>query len=531
MPDSPNSGRTLHVWLLFASAALITLHVWSLTRFPAVFVDEAWFGSRAWSFLQSGDPIGTLDHGVVDRFSGSSHFFQFLPMLGQALSLWAAGGVSLAALRAFSLVMGALLCASIWWIAKAWYDDLTALISVVLLAISGPFIYSSHLARYDVAAAALGYAAIATYVVAGRTRRFRAVAAGILAGLALEFHPFALSIVVALPALAVEEFGRQIVRLAVPRLLGLGLCLGLAIYPAIHVLPDPAGYAQLSRIIYGPTHTPSLTQLGTGVTESLRLTIRSFGVLTPLLIFAVLTLGTGRRRGDRPLGVAASVIFVAFTVLVRNKLPYYAILLTPALTLCVAVLVVRVVRVIRLRDSWSLPSLSGALVLAGLISFSAWISLRALRQDGRPAFADAVNQLKNAVRPGERILGSQTYWFGLSNHPYYSWEQIIYLQRLQPGLSVGGALTALRPDVFVRDDHMDWFILDRPGSEPYTRLLWLPKAELESWLATHSIVESDVVNPLYGRIRIYRIHWEDVGPRPGTAPTEAATESSGGPDR
>jgi len=58
---------------------VLVLHLWSLPRFPGPFVDEAWFGNRAWSFVQHGNPLGTLDHGVVDRFDGSSHFFQTLP--------------------------------------------------------------------------------------------------------------------------------------------------------------------------------------------------------------------------------------------------------------------------------------------------------------------------------------------------------------------------------------------------------------------------------------------------------------------
>src|SRR5262249_36860600 len=159
-------------------------------------------------------------YGVVDRFPGSSHFFQVLPMLAQAAALWAAGAPSLMALRAVSLAMGAVLCFAIWWIARAWFDEVTALVSVVLLGLSGPFNYSSHLARYDIAAAALGYAPIALYVVPGPRRPIRAFLAGLLAGIAVECHPFAIVIVTALPVLALSEFRSRILAVDVARYLG-----------------------------------------------------------------------------------------------------------------------------------------------------------------------------------------------------------------------------------------------------------------------------------------------------------------------
>jgi len=67
----------------------------------------------------------------------------------------------------------------------------------------------------------------------------------------------------------------------------------------------------------------------------------------------------------------------------------------------------------------------------------------------------------------------------------------------------------MRPDLFIRDDHMEWFILDRPGDTAYTQLLWISKVEIEAWLAAHASVIADFANPLYGRIRVYRIRWQD----------------------
>ncbi len=484
---------------------VLALHVWSLTRFPGPFVDEAWFGNRAWSLVQHGNPLGTLDHGVVDRFDGSSHFFQTLPMLVQAAALRLAGSPSLLALRAVSLIMGAVLALAIWLIARTWYDASTAASSVVLLGLSGPFTYSSHLARYDIIAAAFGYSAIALYVRPGRHRPLTAILAGLLGGIAFECHPFALAIVVALPVLAFEEFGWRVLSASVPRALIAGLVAGFLIYPTLHVLPNPQSYFELTRLIYGPTHTPSVGQLGTGLAEWLSLAVASFGFLTPVLIWALLTLSEGGDRRDRRLLLVSATISVAFAILVRNKQPYYSVLFTPPLVLCLAVAAGNMIRD-RNRSPRFLrrSSLAAAAVLLTL-SFGA--SFSAMRQDGRPAYNDALKRLAEVVEPGDSMMGSQTYWFGFAEHPYYSWEQLVYLRRLRPGLSIGDALTTMRPDLFIRDDHMEWFILDRPGDTAYTQLLWIPKVEIESWLAAHASIIADFVNPLYGRIRVYRIRW------------------------
>src|SRR5262249_24255173 len=215
------------------------------------------------------------------------------------------------------------------------FDEVTALVSVVLLGLSGPFNYSSHLARYDIAAAALGYASIALYVVPGPRRPIRAFLAGLLAGIALECHPFAIVIVTALSVLALSEFRSRILAVDVARYLGVGLCLGALVYPAIHILPAPATYRELTRIIYGPTHTPFLLELSSAGAESIRLVVMSFGLLSPVLLWGFLTLWD-KSDSDRRLLVSSGAILGAFTIVVRNKLPYYAILFSPLLMVCVA---------------------------------------------------------------------------------------------------------------------------------------------------------------------------------------------------
>ena len=483
--------------------ALVFLHVWSLMRFPRPFVDEAWFANRAWSLLRHGDTIGSLDVGVVDRFPGARLFFPLLPVIVQAAALSFVHEPSLLALRVVSLVAGAGLTFAIWSIARSAYDRAAALGSIVILALSEPFFYSSHLARYDVIAAALAFGGIALYLRSGRNRVLTAGLGGLFAGVAMEFHPFAVVIAVALPVLAIEEFGWRVHHHPVSRTLALGLLAGSAVYPGIHVFPNPRTYLAISRLLYGPTHVPFANPIGTLITDSLGLTFAMFKFAFPVLVWAVISMAVSPERRDRRVALLAISVFGAFTVIVRNKLLYYAILFSPALVLCLAIALRQAIGKWRSYGPVALVTVSTALALVSYQTCLVGIGI--LTYDSRTAFQDVQRRIATTIRPGESIMGPQTYWFGLSDHRYYSWEQLIYLQRLHPGISAVQALEMMQPDVFIRDRDVDQFVRDQPGDTLYERLLRLPKAEMETWLAQHSTLVADFDAEIYGRVRVYRL--------------------------
>jgi hypothetical protein len=506
------TGRSCarRVWNLSAFGILTciaALHCWSLLRFPAPFVDEAWIASRGWALLTRGEMIGSLDKGVADKFSSGWAVFPALPTLVHAAALAIAGVPSLLAVRLVSLVGGGVLAVAIWSIARRGRDGPTALLAVVLLTLSRPFVYGSHLARSDVLAAAMAYGGIALYLVEGPRRVWLAAVGGFLASLAIDMHPFAIVVAVALPVLAVAEFGVYFHKDAVARALLAGLCVGAAVWGGIHVYPDAHGYLVLTRVFYGPTHLPSSTSMWLSAPlGSLSLLLDAYLTGVPVAVWALASLGRSNRSGDRTLALLAATVFLAFSVVVRNKLHYYAILITPAFTLCIAAAMSRTFRERRTSPTLSLAWLTICVVL---LVHSSGLSLASLRAGSSQAYERVQNRIALRVQPTDRIMASQTYWFGLHEHDYYSWEQLIYLQRFRSGSSMTDALITMRPDLFVRDGHMDGFILDSPGTTLYQRALRLPRAQLESWLSVHATIVDDFDGAVYGRIRIYRLHWAD----------------------
>lgn len=151
----------------------------------------------------------------------------------------------------------------------------------------------------------------------------------------------------------------------------------------------------------------------------------------------------------------------------------------------------------------------------------AWVSLTAtsmIKQMQTNLYQDyehVQSQLNQLVKPGERIMGSQTFWFGFYEHPYYSWEQMIYYQRYVPQSSLEEAFKVFHPDLFIVDDHLEKYISDCKGSELYDQYLCLPRAEIDQILATYGDLIATLNDGMDTYVKVYRLHW---GALPTTSP-------------
>ena len=128
--------------------------------------------------------------------------------------------------------------------------------------------------------------------------------------------------------------------------------------------------------------------------------------------------------------------------------------------------------------------------------------------DGERLYALVDQRLRQVVRPGESVLGTQTFWFSLHDHRYYSWEELVYYRRYKPESSLEDAFRALRPDIFVFDEHLDSFTADTEGESTYSSYLRLPRTELKAFLKQHArMVGAFTVASPYGHIEVWRIAW------------------------
>lgn len=478
-------------------------------RYPAPFVDEAWFASRAWAFIHTGRAFGPLDAGVIDRFEGYWTFLPWLPTFFQSIGLCLAGAPTLLAVRGVSLAFGLLLAAAVYVIGRRLGGWKLGLLSAFLVATSRPFLYSAHLARPDVMAAALGYVAIALHLVDRNSRWWIGLLSGLCVGAAFEVHAHSAIYGPALLALHVLRWRSTVFRQ--PHFWGFvaGTLGGLAFYLALHVLPYPQTYLALTRLAFGPTHTPPLLTfdplvIGRALTDIWLPLVAVYLLLIPLVLWAAAVLTRERSTTGRTLVVLSAVLVAACSLFVRNKAYYYLILITPAIDMMAAALVLDVSQ-----QPWTrrFGDYARRAIVWGLLLGSLALNVTLVQENMVADYEAAQEQLNAIIQAGEAIMGPQTYWFGLYDHRYYSWEELVYYRRYAPGSTVEDALREFRPDVLIIDSGWNAFITERPGDSLYLEHLWLPRAEMDAFLSRHAELAGSFDNAYYGHFRIYRISW------------------------
>lgn len=499
--------QRLPTLLTFVAAAL--LHGWSLRRYPVLFVDEAWFASRAWEFIHTGRAFGSLDAGVIDRFEGYWTFFPWLPTVIQSAVLRFAAAPTLLSVRLTALAFGFALLAALYAIAHRLGGPWLGVITVAIVSVSSPFFHSAHLGRYDIFAAAFGFGAVALYLNNRAQRPWLSALSGLLVALAFECHPNSIAFGPAIVALYFLHHRWAMFRQRGFWALVGGVLLGLAGYAALHILPYPQTYLALNQLAFTATHTPPLftldpAVLGQAVTDMGVMLLYLYLPLIPLIVWAVVALARRHSDEDRTLLVLGGVLTVGHLLLVRNKFLYYTILYTPSIDLLLAALLLTLAR----RPWRGLPAdYARRAAVGGLCAAFVLGNLAPLRTDYYPIYQAAQSQVNRAVMPADSIIGSQTFWFGLYEHKYYSWEEIIYYRRYAPGSTLEDALRALHPDILIIDRHLDRFISDEPDGSTYSQHLTLSRREMEAFLAAHAQLVTEFDNSYYGRVRVYRLEW------------------------
>ncbi|MDD5466181.1 MAG: glycosyltransferase family 39 protein [Anaerolineales bacterium] len=494
---------------LFLAAVLALLHALTLLRYPAPHVDEAWLTSRAWGFLHTGRQYGPLDAGLTDQFPGYWTVNQWLITALQAAALSLSQAPALLPLRLLALAFGGLLLWANYRLAFRLGGPAVAATATLLLAASRAFFHSAHLARYDVLATMLGYAALALAVYHSRRGFFYGLAAGALAGLAVETHLNSLIFLPALGLVYLLEGGRQVWRNSAVWGFALGLGLGAAFYLGLHVLPYPQTYATLNRLLFSQTHTPPIVSLEAsrilaGFSGSASLLLVASGSMLVLGVLA-LPLLARRRTAEARLALAINLaLFLGAALLIPNITGHYAIFLAPAFLWPVAEFLV---------DFASRPWQGKAAdyawrVLAwGAVAGALALSAVPLLTDNAAGYRRAQQAVNAAVQPGDVLMGSQVFWLGLYDHRYYSWELLIQYPRLYPEATLAEALAHYRPDLLVIDGPMDDLISD--SIDPASR--WshysISRAELEAFLSEKAVRVALIEGTPYGAVQAYRIRW------------------------
>ncbi len=510
---------------------IIALHSWSLMRYPSPFVDEAWNASRTWAYIQTGHAFSSLDYDLSQNYTGYWTYFPLIPTLLETLFLRWVPQPSLLAVRLEALLFGFILLAIVCfsgWKLGGWRLGLAG---TIYTSLSSPFLSSAHLGRPDIIVATLGFGAILLSFNQLPRRWWMNLLSGLLIGLAIEIHPNAIIYGSVGVGVYIVIFQLEFWRKRLFWLFTIGMGFGFAFYIAIHILPFPQTYYAISQLQFASTHTPplltfSLATILEGFISTGRLLLKVHPVELLLFLVAVVYLLIRHSKTDRIILPLVFTLLVSFALLVHNKLDYYAVLITPALDILVCILPLAIMGVDQTPEKQSEVDTSDAskaflhqtghhlwrqialALVVGMMLGSMVRSLTPLKINHVSNFPVILGRIRQVVRPEETIMGTQTYWFGLYDHEFDSWEELIYYQRNNPSTTLDDAMRYYQPDIFIIDGHLDQFLIQSQERSILLQSLQLPREQFERILDEYGTLLMDFYEgQSFGRIRVYRFDW------------------------
>jgi hypothetical protein len=531
--SDPASGAGRGRTQVALSAGVIGLvsavNLFSLLRTPPPFIDEVWFANRAWALVTTGRNFGTMDSGVFDHFPGYWTYFPWLPSAFQGIGL-RLFGLDLLGLRVVSLAFGLVLLAAVYATVRRLAGPAAALAAVFLVGLSRGFVYSAHLGRPDIMTAALGFGAVAAWTTVWPGPKFPvgSMVAGLLAALSVEFHPFG-GLYVAVLGLALPvELARRRAGLRALWAFGIGAGLGFGVYLGLHVLPYPETYTAINNLVAlssgavrtPPIFTPDYRMWAQSVADMATQFGSLWNLRIPLVIWGIILLARSQNPAYRRLLTICVLLLAGYLGLIRNKNPWYAIMVSPAGDILAATSIAWLAGPgwawlrYQARNTLRVPANPAAweslrlLVLGGLLLVLTVPTLTRMASNPLPDYRLIVGQLQRLAGPGDVVMGPATYWLGIPDTRYISWEQLIYYRRFR-SIGPGEAMTALGVKYFIVDTYIDKFITDDPRESVNAQQLTVSRSELGLFLARHGAVVARIETKTYGVTTVYRINSSD----------------------
>jgi 4-amino-4-deoxy-L-arabinose transferase-like glycosyltransferase len=422
-PPAAKRAAARSDWLLVGAIVIYLLaNVPFLVAWPAVNGDEGreanafWVSSGVDPSARSLDPIYEHDPLYKGGLQGLTVGISFR-----------IGGLGVFQGRIVSLIWGGVLLWLTFLAGRRLYGPAAAYMAVLFLAVSQPWLVSSHIIRPDIVVASL--------VMAGLYCALRGLQdgaqpwhlmAGLCLGLSFDVHPNSLAFMPLVGFCYLARFGWRGFLTREAWLYVAGIAIGAVYYAAVRIAPDPQHFLEAFQYWIGvDKRPPALATRGGSPFAA------EFGRWTTYLnhrwIEAVL-LGLGfvfggtrmiRQRRLDPIvgGLLASL--VVFIVLVSSKTEFYMILFFPWLILLVAAAIADVGS--RLNGARALAAVLAVIMAIGVMGFEDNFRdmVEASTDVNERDYSVLTNQIQAVIPAGSRVVGPPVFWIGLSQSPYY----------------------------------------------------------------------------------------------------------------
>jgi hypothetical protein len=434
-PPAAKRAAARSDWLLVGAIIVYLLaNLPFLVAWPAVNGDEGreanafWVSSGVDPSAQTLDPLYRHDPLYKGGLQGLTTGISFRLL-----------GLGLFQGRLVSLIWGGLLLVATFLAGRRLYGPAAGYIAVLFLAVSQPWLVSSHIIRPDIV--------VATLVMAGLYCALRGVqdggrpwhlVAGLCLGLSFDVHPNSLAFMPMVGLVYVSRYGWRAVLSWDAWMYAAGIAVGAVYYIAVRIAPDPMHFMEAFQYWIGVDKRPPAlaTRGGSAFDAELGRWTQYLGhrwMEGALLAIGVVTAAIRmirQRRVDPVLsGLIASL--VVFTILVSSKTEFYMILFFPGLILMVAAALSDVAD--RLEGARLLASAFLVLMAVGVMGFEDNFRdvVQAASDFEDRDYGSLTAQIQAAVPAGSRVIGPPVFWIGLNRPPYYLdyvdfyvWERI-----------------------------------------------------------------------------------------------------------
>jgi len=500
-------------WVLWGMVSLIIVVLIfsraTLTQYPVNFIDEGWFSNSAWNWVVNGVPFDTMHSGPLDQYG-----FEWLRRNILADGVWSLGfvafGVGFEETRLIAWVIGLGVLAMTLGVARWLYGLTAALLAVLLLVISGPFLIASHLARQDILLTLIGLLSFGMGAYALRSERWWAhVAAAFMAGFSINVHQNGATYVVGYAVMYLVHYGPWLWKQRGAWLALLGGGAGVGVFLFLHILPNPDVYFRILGVNLERTHQiPILNPVNLPISLVRELlTTFNFDQNLPALVMiaiGVSALLIRRNASDRHLLAFTFGSWLGFVLLVGNKTFLYAIQLYPFLMIMAAAGAIYWLGQI---DRPRIRVVVGAALLA-LILFDLFGAARSFVQHREYNYNAITEQFRTVIPPGSRVMGMPNWWFGFIDEDYRSSFTINFYHYLN-GLSFDEAMALLHPDYLIVDHTTTLLLVDDEAAAPVQFQAYLiPRAAFETMLAERGELVLAFEDPWHAEIKVYALNWE-----------------------
>ena len=265
------------------------------------------------------------------------------------------------------MLFGLAVLALVYAVARRLQSSAAGLWAVSIGAVSFPFSFSSHLARQDtiLLTIAMGMITLAVYDD-GKGPPYKAALAGLLVGAGLDVHPNIIIYVPVVLALYLVDYGLRILKSSQLWAFVAGAGLGVALYLAIHALPNLSTFKEIAYMQNGSGHNPPIIspELWYWAVYGTFWLVGTAAWLVVLVSLLDRLLDKSWSAGFVKMQVIFSALVASFTAVILNRPAHYIILLAAPVWLIAGGLADRL-----FRRSWvgSLPVMVRSVAMAAVL--------------------------------------------------------------------------------------------------------------------------------------------------------------------